>query len=92
MDLIRFKRTLSDCAVDGRIPATVHIHEQVLLQESRKALDRWIERVNAQSGEEEPPLQGALPGSGAPPGEVKQVGALSYSRRGMQTKERESNR
>ena len=43
--LIHYKRTLSDCAVDGRIPATVRVSPQILLRESRKALDRWIRSV-----------------------------------------------
>lgn len=42
---IRFKRTLSDCAVDGNIPEAVRISETELLSRSREALERWIERV-----------------------------------------------
>jgi hypothetical protein len=45
MAAIEYKRTLSDCAVDGRIPETVRISEKELLEQSREALERWIERV-----------------------------------------------
>jgi Hypothetical methyltransferase/Helicase conserved C-terminal domain len=43
--LIQYKRTLSDCAVDGYIPETVRINQSALLKQSREALDRWIERI-----------------------------------------------
>lgn len=42
---IRYKRTLSDCAVDGNIPEAVRISETELLDRSREALEQWIERV-----------------------------------------------
>ncbi len=45
MAAIEYKRTLSDCAVDGRIPEAVKISEKELLRQSREALERWIERV-----------------------------------------------
>lgn len=45
MATIQFKRTLSDCAVDGNIPQTIRISEKELLDRSRQALERWIERV-----------------------------------------------
>ncbi len=45
MATIRFKRTLSDCAVDGNIPEAVEISQAELLERSREALDRWIGRV-----------------------------------------------
>jgi len=45
MALIQYKRTLSDCAVDGYIPETVRINQNELLKQSREALDRWIERI-----------------------------------------------
>jgi hypothetical protein len=46
MALIRYKRTLSDCAVDGYIPETVRINPDELLKRSREALERWIERID----------------------------------------------
>ncbi|CAA9228907.1 MAG: hypothetical protein AVDCRST_MAG93-796, partial [uncultured Chloroflexia bacterium] len=48
MALIRYKRTLSDCAVDGYIPETVRINPKELLKQSREALERWIERVSGE--------------------------------------------
>jgi len=45
MATIRYKRTLSDCAVDGRIPEAVRISETELLRRSREALEKWIARV-----------------------------------------------
>ena len=42
MEVIQYKRTLSDCAIDGYIPETVRLHETMLLQRSREELDRWI--------------------------------------------------
>jgi superfamily II DNA or RNA helicase len=45
MACIQYKRTLSDCAVDGYIPETVRINQNELLKQSREALDRWIERI-----------------------------------------------
>lgn len=45
MASIQYKRTLSDCAVDGNIPETVRISETEMLDRSRAALERWIERV-----------------------------------------------
>jgi len=45
MATIQYKRTLSDCAVDGRIPETVRINPHELQRQSRAALDRWIERI-----------------------------------------------
>lgn len=45
MAVILYKRTLSDCAVDGYIPETVRINQHALLQQSREALERWIERI-----------------------------------------------
>lgn len=42
---IRFKRTLSDCAVDGRIPQTVRISKNELLKQSKVALEEWIARI-----------------------------------------------
>ena len=43
--LIHYKRTLSDCTVDGTIPETVRIGERALLDKGREALDQWIARV-----------------------------------------------
>jgi hypothetical protein len=45
MDTIRFKRTLSDCAVDGHIPEVAKISPKELEQRGRVALEKWIERV-----------------------------------------------
>ena len=45
MACIQYKRTLSDCAVDGHIPETVRINPEELLKQSREALERWIERI-----------------------------------------------
>jgi Hypothetical methyltransferase/Type III restriction enzyme, res subunit/Helicase conserved C-terminal domain len=45
MAVIRYKRTLSDCALDGVVPETVRISPSALLQQSREALDRWIARL-----------------------------------------------
>ncbi len=45
MAVINYKRTLSDCAVDGHIPETVRINQHALLQQSREALERRIERI-----------------------------------------------
>jgi superfamily II DNA or RNA helicase len=45
MACIEYKRTLSDCAVDGYIPETVRISQNELLKQSREALERWIERI-----------------------------------------------
>ena len=48
MACIQYKRTLSDCALDGQIPETVRISQNVLLKQSREALERWIERIGEQ--------------------------------------------
>ena len=44
--VIQEKRTLSDCVIDGRIPASVRVTERALLQQSRAALEQWIARIN----------------------------------------------
>jgi superfamily II DNA or RNA helicase len=44
-DLIHYKRTLSDCAVDGHIPETIRINPQEFLERSYEALEQWIKRV-----------------------------------------------
>jgi len=41
MAIIEYKRTLSDCAVDGHIPETVRISPSALLRQSREALEEW---------------------------------------------------
>jgi hypothetical protein len=46
MGTIHYKRTLSDCAVDGKVPETVRISEAEMLRQSREALERWIERIS----------------------------------------------
>lgn len=45
---IQFKRTLSDCALDGCIPATIRISQNALLEQSRGALERWILRIGTE--------------------------------------------
>ena len=45
---IEFKRTLSDCAVDGRIPEAVRMSPERLLAKSREALEGWIERIEGE--------------------------------------------
>jgi superfamily II DNA or RNA helicase len=42
---IEFKRTLSDCVLEGVIPETTQINQQKFLQQSYEALEQWIERV-----------------------------------------------
>ena len=46
MACIQYKRTLSDCALDGHIPETVRISPNALLRKSQEALERWIARVS----------------------------------------------
>jgi len=45
---IEYKRTLSDCATDGRIPETARMSPEKLLKSSREALEEWIERIGAE--------------------------------------------
>jgi len=47
MATIQYKRTLSDCAVDGNIPEAVRISESEMLERGRKALEQWIDRIGA---------------------------------------------
>jgi hypothetical protein len=47
MRTIEFKRTLSDCALDGHVPEVSRISEKELLEKSRVALEKWIDRVEA---------------------------------------------
>ena len=64
MDTIRFKRTLSDCALDGNIPEVARISPKELEERGRKALEAWIERVRggeAPIGVERPRLHIPLP-------------------------------
>jgi hypothetical protein len=64
MDTIRFKRTLSDCALDGNIPEVARISPKELEERGRKALKAWIERVRggeAALGVERPRLRIPLP-------------------------------
>ena len=64
MDTIRFKRTLSDCALDGNIPEVVRISPKELHDRGRKALEAWIKRVRegeAAIGVERPRLRIPLP-------------------------------
>jgi hypothetical protein len=64
MDTIRFKRTLSDCALDGNIPEVARISPKELEERGRKALEAWIERVRegeAVIGVERPKLRIPLP-------------------------------
>lgn len=52
MEVIQYKKTLSDCAIDGYIPETVRLHETMLLQQSREALERWIVQASRGEGED----------------------------------------
>jgi hypothetical protein len=64
MDTIRFKRTLSDCALDGNIPEVARISPKELEERGRKALEAWIKRVRegeAAVGVERPKLRIPLP-------------------------------
>ena len=64
MDTIRFKRTLSDCALDGNIPEVARISPRELEERGRVALEAWIERVRggeAAVGIERPKLRIPLP-------------------------------
>jgi hypothetical protein len=64
MDTIRFKRTLSDCALDGNIPEVVRISPKELYERGREALEAWITRVregDAAVGIERPRLRIPLP-------------------------------
>jgi hypothetical protein len=54
---IEYKRTLSDCAVDGRIPEAAKMSPEKLLSKSREALEEWISRVK----EKEINVSGARP-------------------------------
>jgi hypothetical protein len=45
LDTIRFKRTLSDCALDGNIPEVARISPAELETRGRDALEAWIKRV-----------------------------------------------
>jgi hypothetical protein len=44
---IHLKRTLSDCALEGRILEAVRISETELLRQSKETLEEWIKRVGA---------------------------------------------
>ncbi len=64
MDTIRFKRTLSDCALDGNIPEVARINPKELETRGREALEAWITRVRdgaAAVGVERPKLRIPLP-------------------------------
>ncbi len=43
LDCIEYKRTLSDCVLDGKIPDTININQQEFLKQSREKLEQWIE-------------------------------------------------
>jgi hypothetical protein len=60
---IRFKRTLSDCALQGRIPEAVRISQTEVLRQSKKALEEWIKRVGREGplAAERPELRIPLP-------------------------------
>jgi hypothetical protein len=45
---IEYKRTLSDCATDGRIPETARMSPEKLLKSSREALEEWIKRIGGE--------------------------------------------
>jgi superfamily II DNA or RNA helicase len=61
--VIDYKRTLSDCAVDGNIPKALSISPTVLLRKSREALEEWIKRLseNGFTPAERPVLEIPLP-------------------------------
>ena len=61
--VIDFKRTLSDCAVDEVIPEAHSISPTTLLHKSREALEEWIERIsgNGYTPAERPVLEIPLP-------------------------------
>jgi hypothetical protein len=61
--VIEYKRTLSDCAVDGNIPEALSIRPATLLHKSREALEEWIARIEEQglSDYEQAKLKVALP-------------------------------
>ena len=61
--VIDFKRTLSDCAVDEVIPEAHSINPTTLLRKSREALEEWIERLseNGYTPTERPKLELPLP-------------------------------
>jgi superfamily II DNA or RNA helicase len=42
---IRYKKTLADAAVDGAVPEAKLASPELMLEEARKALDAWIERL-----------------------------------------------
>lgn len=42
---IEYKRTLSDCAVDGSIPEAARMSPERLLNKSRIALEEWVKRI-----------------------------------------------
>jgi 3-mercaptopyruvate sulfurtransferase SseA len=48
LEVIHYKRTLSDCALDGQIPETIRMSPTALLSQSREALERWIARLEEQ--------------------------------------------
>jgi hypothetical protein len=43
MGCIEYKRTLSDCVLDGKIPDTLGVNQQEFLRQSREKLEQWIE-------------------------------------------------
>jgi superfamily II DNA or RNA helicase len=62
--VIEYKRTLSDCAVDGNVPEALAIRPVTLLGKSREALEEWIARVSEEEGDgsrERPRLRVPLP-------------------------------
>jgi superfamily II DNA or RNA helicase len=42
---IRYKKTLADAAVDGAVPEAKLASPELMLEEAKKALDAWIERL-----------------------------------------------
>jgi len=53
MACIAYKRTLSDCVLDGTIPETIQINQQEFLRQSSEALERWMTRVQGKGVEAE---------------------------------------
>jgi hypothetical protein len=65
MATIEYKRTLSDCAVDGNIPEAARMSPERLLNKSRIALEEWVKRIQGRNelffAEMRPELRVPLP-------------------------------
>jgi len=59
---IRYKKTLADAAVDGVVPEANLVSPELMLEEARRALDAWIQRLaNGEPQEIFRPLLKPLP-------------------------------